>query len=380
MKITILQGAFLPVPALRGGAIEKAWEALGQAFAEKGHVVTHVSRLCDGLPSREKIGDVRHIRVRGTNAVSGSWLLKLLEIPYVFRAKRVLPEADILVTHAFWAPLFLPRDSFGKLYLHVGRFPKGQMKLYKKASRFQVPTNAVARAVIREIPNRENLVSVLPYPLGWSVPESMPACKRPKRILYAGRLHPEKGVLELIEAFASIAKKERKDWILRIMGPWREEQGGGGQGYLLSIKDLVTKYGSCVEIREPVFNADELSEHYQRAQVFAYPSLAQKGETFGLAVLEAMSCGCVPLVSDLACFEDFVVPGKNGFVFSGNDGRVSENLRSELRRVLDCGKKLNDFSKEARRVAKAFEIKDVAPNYLEDFTRIIDRKKVPFPA
>ena len=126
MKITILQGAFLPVPALRGGAIEKAWEALGQAFAEKGHVVTHVSRLCDGLPSREKIGDVRHIRVRGTNAVSGSWLLKLLEIPYVFRAKRVLPEADILVTHAFWAPLFLPRDRFGKLYLHVGRFPKGQ--------------------------------------------------------------------------------------------------------------------------------------------------------------------------------------------------------------------------------------------------------------
>ena len=57
MKITILQGAFLPVPALRGGAIEKAWEALGQAFAEKGHVVTHVSRLCDGLPSREKIGE-----------------------------------------------------------------------------------------------------------------------------------------------------------------------------------------------------------------------------------------------------------------------------------------------------------------------------------
>jgi len=86
MKITILQGAFLPVPALRGGAIEKAWEALGQAFAKQGHEVTHVSRLCDGLPAKEKIGEVRHVRVRGANAVSNSWILKLLEIPYVFRA------------------------------------------------------------------------------------------------------------------------------------------------------------------------------------------------------------------------------------------------------------------------------------------------------
>ena len=193
------------------------------------------------LASREKIGEVRHIRVRGANAVSGAWLLKLLELPYLFRA-RVLPEADILVTHAFWAPLFLPRDRFGKLYLHVGRFPKGQMKLYKKASRFQVPSHAVAKAVIREIPNRENLVSVLPYPLGWSVPESKPAHERPKRILYAGRLHPEKGVLELIEAFGGIAKKEGKEWVLRIMGPWREDQGGGGQGYLRSINDLASKY------------------------------------------------------------------------------------------------------------------------------------------
>ena len=54
MRITILQGAFLPVPALRGGAIEKAWESLGQEFSRNGHEVTHVSRLCDGLPESEK--------------------------------------------------------------------------------------------------------------------------------------------------------------------------------------------------------------------------------------------------------------------------------------------------------------------------------------
>ena len=161
-------------------------------------------------------------------------------------------------------------------------------------------------------------------------------------------------------------------------GTVARRSGGGGQGYLRAINDLSSKYGSCVEILEPVFNPRELSEHYQRARVFAYPSLAQKGETFGLAVLEAMSCGCVPLVSDLGCFGDFVVPGKSGFVFRMVDGRIVENLRSELRRILDCGNKANDFSKEARRVAKDFEIKEVATNYLEDFSRILNQKKIPF--
>ena len=83
MRITILQGAFLPVPALRGGAIEKAWEALGRSFSEKGHEVTHVSRLCDGLPAEEQIGSVRHFRVKGANAVRNPWILKFLELSYV---------------------------------------------------------------------------------------------------------------------------------------------------------------------------------------------------------------------------------------------------------------------------------------------------------
>ena len=58
MKITILHGAFLPVPAIRGGAIGKAWGALGQAFANDGHHVTHISRRHDELEDEERIGNV----------------------------------------------------------------------------------------------------------------------------------------------------------------------------------------------------------------------------------------------------------------------------------------------------------------------------------
>ena len=39
MKITIVLGAFFPVPPIKGGAVEKIWFALGQEFARRGHDV-----------------------------------------------------------------------------------------------------------------------------------------------------------------------------------------------------------------------------------------------------------------------------------------------------------------------------------------------------
>ena len=137
MRITILQGAFLPVPPLRGGAIEKAWFRLGKAFAREGHEVTHVSRLCDGLPLDETIEGVSHVRVSGFEATASSLLLKWRDFRYVLRARRALPQADVLVTNAFWAPLLVRDSSRGALYVHVGRYPKGQMKLYGRAKRLQ---------------------------------------------------------------------------------------------------------------------------------------------------------------------------------------------------------------------------------------------------
>ena len=79
MKITILHGAFLPVPAIRGGAVGKAWDALGKAFANNGHKVTHISRKHDELNEEERIGNVHHIRIRGYNSVQNPLLLKLKE-------------------------------------------------------------------------------------------------------------------------------------------------------------------------------------------------------------------------------------------------------------------------------------------------------------
>ena len=68
--------------------------------------------------------------------------------------------------------------------------------------------------------------------------------------------------------------------------------------------------------------------------VFCYPSLAEQGETFGVAVAEAMAAGCAVVVSDLACFRQLVDDGETGRVFSHRtpdaDVRLAEILAGLL--------------------------------------------------
>ena len=367
MKITLLQGAFLPVPPLRGGAIEKAWQALGEAFVRAGHEVTHISRLCDGLPQGEKIAGVEHRRIAGAEACPGSIRLKLREFFYVWRALQSLPPADILVTHAFWAPLLFPIEKYGKIYVHVGRQPKGQMKLYRKAARLQAPSQAVARAISARLSDGDTRVRAIPYPLPFQVDKPKPFADRPKRVLYAGRIHPEKGVLELVQAWAKLPEPMQKEWSLRLIGPWREEQGGAGLAYK---KEVRKSGGQNVEILEPVFEEEALIKEYQQARVFAYPSQASTGETFGLAVLEAMSCGCVPLVSSLECFRDFIENGKNGYQLQVRRDAPLQSLAESMQRILG-ETELEQLSDAAIKTAAHYQIDQVALQFLHDFEELL---------
>jgi glycosyltransferase involved in cell wall biosynthesis len=371
VKITILQGAFLPVPAKRGGAIEKAWQLLGEEFVRMGHEVVHISRHCDGLPKKEKINGVQHIRVIGADASNNPYILKLKELGYVLRARKVLPKSDILVTHAFWAPIIIPRKRFGKIYVHVGRFPKGQLRLYLKAARLQTPSKVIAAAAQTELTHKGDRVRTLPYPLPFSSDIDISDYKcSTKRVLYAGRIHPEKGILHLLKAWEKIPNKLKSEWSLRIIGPWEESQGGGGESF---FNDVKKRAGKSVEIHDPIFSDDELIKQYKEAELFVYPSLAKRGETFGLAILEAMSFGCVPIVSSLPCFMDFIKPLENGFCFDENSDQCDEELAKCLLGLMSKSS-LSIYADRAVKTAKNFSVEKIAKLYIEDFASLLEKE------
>ena len=368
MKITVLQGAFFPVPPLLGGAIEKAWEALGKEFAKLGHEVTHISKKFESLPERSTDGNIEHIRVQGANACPNPFLLKFRELPYVLRARKHLPKADVLVTHTFWAPFLYPKDKYGKLYVHVGRYPKGQIGLYKKATVLQAPTQAIAQSIRNQSSKLGDKISVQPYPLSLPVLSEIPFENKEKTVLYVGRIHPEKGIGELMQAWQKLKPNLKNGWRLKILGPWKEEQGGAGAQYLKNLKNLIS---GDMEILDPIFDPTQLQKEYLKARIFAYPSLAEKGETFGLSVLEAMSAGCVPLLSQLECFQDFAKDEFNAIFFDHRTSNRVEELTQTLSSTLANEEKLPSLSKAALVTARKYDITQVAQRYIDDFSRIL---------
>ncbi len=222
MRITIVLGPFLPVPAVLGGAVEKVHLLLAQVYRDAGHDVTIISRQYKNFPREETIEGIKHIRIASSDRSSSLAVNLALDLLYAVRVARNLPASDVTVTNSFSLPLVLPRRGAGKIYVHVARFPKHQMRLYFRADRLQAISQAVADVIVEQAPGLANRVATIGYP----VPDAYFCSKvalRGKTVLYVGRIAREKGVHLLVTAFARIAMDTSRagadDWKLRIVGP-----------------------------------------------------------------------------------------------------------------------------------------------------------------
>jgi glycosyltransferase involved in cell wall biosynthesis len=230
----------------------------------------------------------------------------------------------------------------------------------------------VARAIAQEAPKLAGKIAVIPYPAPRSTSERepLPVAQREKIILYVGRVHPEKGVHLLVEAFAQGARTVFADWRLMIVGPTEEKHGGGGKSYLADLKRRAANAGNQVEFRGPIFDQSELEQAFRGARLFVYPSLAERGESFGLAALEAMSHGCAVLVSDLACFHDFIHDGETGFIFDHRTEKPAESLGAKMEGEMADLALLSRVADAGYRKSAEYSLALVADQFLDDFNSI----------
>lgn len=370
MKITIIQGAFLPVPPLMGGAVEKIWFRMGQEFVRAGHEVVHLSRAHPELPNNERIEGVQHIRVPGHDTPRSILKLKLLDLFYSRRACRAVPvDSDIVVTNTFWSPILLRRKMGGKIYVSVERIPKGQMRWYRQA-RLRANSTPVAVAIRRELPADEHhRVAMIPNPLPFVVNELLDENVKQPVLLYCGRVHPEKGLHLLVQAMRLLDQP----WPLRIVGPWQTAQGGGGQTYKDELSQAA--HGLPVTFVGPVHDVEALNQEYRTASVFVYPSVAERGETFGSAPLEAMAWGCAPIVSNLDCFKDFIRADENGIRFDHRGPDAVKNLAAAIHRLTANARLRRCLAEPALKVRQTHSPQAIARMFLDDFTAMSERSR-----
>ena len=378
MKITIVLGAFLPVPTTMGGAVEKVWLSLAAEFARRGHEIVMISRAMPELPREEVTDGVRHRRVPGFDTPRSLWWLKFLDLIYSWRTLPVLPAADIVVTNTFWLPLLLRDPSRGRLYVHVARFPKGQMRFYGRAARLQAPSTAVVRAIMAQAPALASRTAVVPNPVPGPATTLPPAAvaARKKIILFVGRIHPEKGVHLLVQAFATGARTVFADWRLMIVGPAEARFGGGGESYLASLEKAAQTASTQVTFTGSIFDSGELARSFSAARLFVYPSLAERGESFGLAPLEAMSHGCAVLVSSLECFTDFVREGETGFIFDHRAPDAPQALGQKMQEILADHSLLERVAEGGYGKSSEYSVPRVADLFLNDFQAVMQESHV----
>jgi glycosyltransferase involved in cell wall biosynthesis len=147
-------------------------------------------------------------------------------------------------------------------------------------------------------------------------------------ILYVGRLAPEKNIEMLVDAFGEI----ETDAVLQIVG----------EGPLY---DALRNTGSDrVEVLG-LKRGEELSTVYASADVFAYPS---RTDTFGNAVLEAMSSGLPAVVMNEGGPKEIVTDKHDGFVVTDRQSMVHR-----LRQLATDTELRRKMSKNARETAES---------------------------
>jgi glycosyltransferase involved in cell wall biosynthesis len=376
MRITILQGAFLPVPPLHGGAVEKLWFELGKQFSRLGHEVVHVSRTHQDLPNHGLIDGVRHFRIRGFEMPANGFLLKFYDLIYSIRALRSLPHADILVTNTFWMPILrcFTSSKTGYLVVSVERMPKGQMRFYHHVSALRCCSTSVRDRVLLEQPQLSSKTVVIPNPLPFDISEISLLPDRHPTILYCGRIHPEKGIDLLIRAFGTACQLGLIGWTLRIVGPSDVSHGGGGPDYLASLQQLSSSVDAPIEWVGPIYDEHRLQAEYLHASLFVYPSLAAHGEAMPIAPLEAMAYGVVPIVSALPCFGQYIKHGLNGLIFEHSSGDPVISLARLLVELASDPVRCCALSTEASRVSDSHAPHVIADHFIKLFNRLLVRR------
>jgi len=373
MRITILQGPFLPIPPVSGGAVEKLWFQLGQEFAQLGHLVVHISRSFNDFPNLETINHVQHRRVRGYRISKYFIISNILDLIYTLRVLFVLPRADILISNTFWMPFLQPllAPYSGRLVVSVERMPKGQHILYPSTSLFRCCSSAVKQRLIRQYRHLASKTVVIANPLPFSLPlEAIPQVKL-NRIIYCGRIHPEKGLNLLIRAYSLACENGLRGWELRIIGPWEVSQGGGGESWYNSLKDYSTSQCGSITWLGPIFDDLTLHDEYHASSLFVYPSMSDSGEAMPLAPLEAMAFGSVPILASLDCYRDYVTHNINGLFF---DHRSSSPHISLAETIVDIARRpdhLSFLSSNALKVRHSHHPSMIATELVDAF-RLLD--------
>ncbi|HEV3162392.1 MAG TPA: glycosyltransferase family 4 protein [Isosphaeraceae bacterium] len=360
--------------------------AQGAELAKRGHVVHVVTHWIPAYP-REDV--VRGIRIhRWVNTSKAGPLFGISFVAGVIRAlRRLRSEFDVVHTHqGLWeavatgagrgwlrgAPTLVQPASSGsygearelartrgsrllrRLILRNQAFAAISADIEREWQALGVPADRIVRMAsgvdaehFRPGPSR--LDSHLPH--------------RP-RVVYTGRLHAQKNLSLLIEAWRAVVASTGAHLILvggGLLGGREARAELEAQARSLSIADHVHFTGT---VADP-------AEYLRAADAFVLPSVA---EGMSNSLLEAMATGLPCLASSIGGNTDLLTDGKTGLLVPPNDRDAWSNALTQVVRDKELARRLGAAARG--RVENEFALTVVVDRYLELYRRLLGEGSV----
>ncbi len=351
--------------------------AQGRELARRGHIVHVVTRAVPGYP----IDDEEHEGIfihRWVKTASRGPLFGMSFVAGVIRALwRLRNQIDLIHTHqALWEavatgllrpwlrgiPSLIQPASAG----HYGEAAELGRTRGAAVLRRLILRNAAFAAISAEIEREWRELGV---PEGRMIrmasgvdaemfrpgPSAVEAALLPRpRVVFTGRLHPQKNLPLLIEAWAAVARHSRANLIL--IGPGNERQSLIEVAGSLGIADHVQFVGAV----------DDPADFLRAADLFVLPSVA---EGMSNSLLEAMATALPCVVSGIGGNTDLVCDGRTGRLVTA---ATPEAWSQALLDLLDDPVMAKSMGAAAReRIEREFAIPVVVDRYCELYRRLI---------
>lgn len=155
----------------------------------------------------------------------------------------------------------------------------------------------------------------------------------PLKLLFAGRIDPEKGLDTLLQALGSI---DPALWQLEICGT-------GSAPYVARLDRLARSLDIDCRISW-AGHVDDVAEHMAAADVLVLPSIVP--ESFGMVIVEAFATGRPVVSTANGAQREIITDGVDGLLVAPSDAQA---LASAIRRFIDNPRWRGEASLAARR-------------------------------
>jgi glycosyltransferase involved in cell wall biosynthesis len=186
-------------------------------------------------------------------------------------------------------------------------------------------------------------------------PDPFPHLPRRSRIVFVGRLSPQKGVATLLAAFAGLTTPGAR---LVLVGDGPDRDDLERQARRLGVRDRIHVTGFVPHSRIPAVLAS--------ADLLVLPSVY---EEFGTVLVEAMQVGLPAVASRVGGIPEVVEDGVTGLLVPPGDPR---SLAAAIDRVLGDPELAQRLGGSARRRAPDYDADRVGTEIRHLYARLID--------